>query len=41
VVALGRSPASLPERAGVRGIGAADDLPSLGVDAVLQALGLA
>ena len=41
VVALGRSPASLPERAGVRGIGAADDLPSLGVDVVLQALGLA
>ena len=41
VVALGRSPASLPERAGVQGIGAADDLPALGVDAVLQALGLA
>jgi hypothetical protein len=41
VVALGRSPASLPERAGVQGIGAADDLPSLGVDSVLQSLGLA
>ena len=41
VVALGRSPESLPERAGVQGIGAADGLSSLGVDAVLQALGLA
>jgi len=41
VVALGRSPASLPERAGVRGIGATDNLPTLGVDTVLQALGLA
>jgi hypothetical protein len=40
VVALGRSPVSLPERAGVRGIGATDNLPTLGVDAVLQALGL-
>jgi hypothetical protein len=40
VVALGRSPASLPERAGVRGIGATDNLPTLGVDTVLQALGL-
>jgi len=40
VVALGRSPASLPERAGVRGIGATDNLPTLGVDIVLQALGL-
>ena len=41
VVALGRTPASLPQRAGVQGIGSADDLPSLGVDAVLQTLGLA
>jgi len=40
VVALGRSPESLPNRAGVRGIGTADDLPTLGIDAVLQALGL-
>jgi len=40
VVALGRSPGCLPQRAGVQGIGAADDLPSLGVDTVLQALGL-
>ena len=40
VVALGRSPGNLPERAGVQGIGAAEDLPSLGVEAVLQALGL-
>jgi ADP-heptose:LPS heptosyltransferase len=41
VVALGRSPGNLPQRAGVQGIGAADDLCSLGVDTVLQALGLA
>jgi len=42
VVALGREPASLPERDGVRGLpGAAGSLASVGVEEVLQALGLA
>ena len=39
VVALGRSPASLPERPGVQGL--SGDPLGLGMDAVLQALGLA
>jgi hypothetical protein len=41
VVALGRSPSTLPERPGVQGLDGAGDLNALGVDAVLQALGLA
>jgi hypothetical protein len=40
VVALGRSPASLPEREGVRGLGDDGALPGVGEDAVLTALGL-
>jgi ADP-heptose:LPS heptosyltransferase len=40
LVALGRSPAELPSREGVRGVGSPDQLPGLDDDTVLQALGL-
>jgi ADP-heptose:LPS heptosyltransferase len=40
LVALGRSDDSLPERAGVKGLSAADGLAALPPDAVLAALGL-
>ena len=39
LVALGRDPASLPQRAGVQGLGG-PDLGQLGLEPVLQALGL-
>jgi ADP-heptose:LPS heptosyltransferase len=42
VVALGREPSTLPERAGVRGVvGPGGSLATLGLEEVLQALGLA
>jgi hypothetical protein len=40
VVALGRSKGTLPARDGVSGVGEAGSLVSLGLDPVLQALGL-
>ncbi|MEA5473538.1 lipopolysaccharide heptosyltransferase family protein [Synechococcus sp. CCY9201] len=40
LVALGRDPASLPQRQGVTGLGEAAQLQELSIDPVLQALGL-
>ncbi|MCT0224094.1 glycosyltransferase family 9 protein [Synechococcus sp. CS-1328] len=40
LVALGRDPASLPQRQGVTGLGQAAQLQELSIDPVLQALGL-